>query len=79
VTPIVVALLREREHYQRRNLPERAAAVTAELARHGHVETAEAVPPPRPPASTPETTTLQAPPETAVPPRPQPRGKPHGT
>lgn len=67
--PIVVALLREREHYLRRGLADRAAQVDAVLARMGYEDPT----PQPPPADIPETTTLQAPPETATPPRPRPR------
>lgn len=72
--PLIAALLREREHYIRRGLPDRAAQVAAELARMGYEDPTT----PPPPADIPETTTLQAPPETATPPRPRPRrSSPH--
>ncbi len=71
-TPHIAALLREREHYVRRNLPDRAAAVTTELQRLGH-ETTSKAPPAVPALDAPETTMLQPPPETAIPPRPRPR------
>ena len=64
-SPHVLALLREREHYQRRNLPDRVAAVTAELVSLGY-ETARV-------ADVPETTALESAPETTTPPRPKPR------
>jgi hypothetical protein len=86
MTPTIAALLREREHYTRRGLPERVAAVDAELSRLGHID----------PSSDkaivddlvddyeaqtgkkirPETTAAAALPETATPPRPQPRRSP---
>jgi hypothetical protein len=69
--PVVEALIREREHYERRNLPDRAAAVTEVLERLGHKDTAT--------AEVPEATVLEARPETTTPPRPkarQPRSKP---
>lgn len=47
----VDALLREREGYVKRNLPDRVAQVDAELVRHGHII---------------EEATEQAPVETAV-------------
>lgn len=62
--PYIAALLREREHYLRRGRTDRAAQVTAELEKLGHVEE---------PDTAPETTTLEALPERAVPPRPRPR------
>lgn len=60
---IVASLLREREGYRRRNLPERVAGVDAQLKRLGHHDDSDA----------PETTALQAPSETTTPPRPRPR------
>lgn len=64
MTPTIAALLREKEHYLRRNLPERVAAVDAELARLGYNPPEAAVP--------------ERLPETATPPRPEPRrSRPH--
>lgn len=63
-TPHIAALLRERDHYLRRGRSDRAAQVTAELERLGYVEESDPAP---------ETTMLDALPETVVPPRPRPR------
>lgn len=72
-TPHIAALLREREHYLRRGLPDKAAAVTAELERLGHVEPSRDDLVGRAHDDAPETTALEALPERAVPPRPRPK------
>lgn len=69
--PALVALLRERDHYLRRGLPERAEQVSAMLTRIGYVE--PSTPDPGL-ADAPETATLTPALETATPPRP--RGRP---
>jgi len=60
MTPYIQALLREREHYQRRNLPERVEQVTASLKALGYQDA-------------PETTAAPAAPETTSPPKPRSR------
>ncbi|HUR23999.1 MAG TPA: hypothetical protein VMZ73_09035 [Acidimicrobiales bacterium] len=73
MTNEIAALLREREHYTRRGLPDRVAEVDAELARRGHRQQEVAATPSPPPAQTrPETASIEAP-ETTRRPRPQPR------
>lgn len=69
---LIDAYLRERKGYLARGLPEKVAHVDAELARLGYeIATVEPLEPPA--SAVPETTSLQAPPEQAIPPRPQPR------
>ena len=66
----VAALLRERDGYKSRNLPDRVAEVDAELAKSGY-RTAEAKPPaaPAPPKT-------QADPKTETPPPPPSKPEP---
>lgn len=71
---VIAALLREREGYVTRGLPERAAHVDAQLAKAGYrsPEVATATPPPPPSKPEPETASLEAK-ETATIPRGRPR------
>lgn len=70
--PTVAALLDEHRQCLQRGLSQRAAAVEAELTRLGY-EAATAEPPELPASAIPETTTFEAAPEQAIPPRPRPR------
>lgn len=70
---MVTALLREREGYVTRNLPDRVAEVDKSLAFYGHKAAPETATRPVPPQRTqPETASLEAP-ETATVPRGRPR------